>query len=326
MKKTLLKTFYNLGGFAPFHQLTRGKVVILMYHRFSHKANSSKTSANEFMAHLEYLKKHNQVLSLSEAAEILENGDDLPANSAVITIDDGYADAFEIAFPLLKKFDFPATLFAVTDFLDGKCWLWTDLMRYVLSETKKDFVRIEFENGEQVEANLTDARQRLETANRINARLKKMPNEQKEKKIYEIAEDLNVKIPETPSREFAPVSWAQTREMDASNLCVESHTVTHPILTNINQTQLDYELKISKERLETELNRTVETFCYPNGGLNETVWRSVKNNGYKCAVTTAYGFNETNANPFLLNRIDAQSAIENFAQSVSGFEALRIRN
>jgi peptidoglycan/xylan/chitin deacetylase (PgdA/CDA1 family) len=323
VKKALLKTFYHLGAFAPFNRTTRGKLLILTYHRFSREKNQSKTSADEFAAHLAYLKKHKRVLSLLEAAALLENGNSLPDGATVITIDDGYQDAYDVAFPLLKKFGFPATLFAVTDFLDRKLWLWTDLMRFVLTETKKDFLNVEFERGIKIEVELTDFRQRLAAASRVNSRLKTMPNEEKELKINAIADILAVKIPALPTTEYAPVSWAQAREMDASNLRVESHTVTHPILTNINQTQLDYELQKSKARLENELNRTVETFCYPNGSLNETVWQSVKNNGYKAAVTTAYGFNEPGANQFLLNRIDAQAPIENFAQSVSGFESLK---
>jgi len=328
VKKTLLKTFYKLGAFAPFHRTTRGKILILTYHRFSRETNPAKTSAGEFAAHLAYLKKHNRVLSLSEAAEYLESGKPVPRGATVITIDDGYADAYEVAFPLLKKYDFPATLFAVTDFLDGKLWIWTDLMRFVLSETKKDFVSVKFENGEKIEAVLSDAQQRLATASRVNSRLKKLPNEFKEAKIREIAEDLAVKIPALPTAGYAPVSWAQAREMDATNLRVESHTVTHPILTNVNQAQLDYELQTSKKRLENILGRAVENFCYPNGSQNSAVWQSVKNSGYKSAVTTDYGFNGAEENPFLLNRIDAQSAIENFAQSVSGFEWIKqnVRN
>jgi hypothetical protein len=82
-------------------------------------------------------------------------------------------------------------------------------------------------------------------------------------------------------------------------------------------------LKNSKKRLEEILDRQVEHFCYPNGSLNENVWKAVENAGYKSATTTNYGFNEKHANQFLLNRIDAQSGAANFAQSASGFEALR---
>jgi peptidoglycan/xylan/chitin deacetylase (PgdA/CDA1 family) len=288
---------YNLGAFAPFRLLTRDKILILTYHRFSLEANPHRISRAEFAAHLEYLSKNNRVLSLSETLEYLQNGKSLPPNTTVITIDDGYSDAYEIAFPLLKKFNLPATVYAVTDFLDQKCWLWTDLMRYVFSETEK--------------------------ASRVNSRLKTLPDEEKKAEIERIAEDLNVEIPALPVEEFAPIDWRQAREMDAENVRIESHTVTHPILPNVSENHLSFELKNSKKRLEEVLNRRVEHFCYPNGSLNKNVQTAVENAGYKCAVTTNYGFNGKETNRFLLNRIDAQASIANFAQSASGFEALK---
>jgi peptidoglycan/xylan/chitin deacetylase (PgdA/CDA1 family) len=314
---------YNFGAFAPFHRANRDRILILTYHRFSLEKTPFTVSAAEFSAHLEYLSKHSRVFSLAELNDFFENEKTLPPNAAVVTIDDGYSDAFEIAFPVLKKYAMPATIFAVTDFLDGKCWLWTDLMRFVLLETKTNRLKIEFENRDFIEADLNGRTQRIEAASRVNSRLKKLPNEQKNLKIKEIAAELKVAIPDSPSEEFAPISWRQARAMDAENVRIESHTVTHPILTNINQTELDFELKTSKQRLENVLDRKVEHFCYPNGSLDENIWQAVKNVGYKSAVTTEYGFNENAENPFLLKRIDAPSAIENFAQSASGFEAMR---
>lgn len=314
---------YNLGAFAPFRWANREKILILTYHRFSLEPDSSRISSAEFAAHLEYLSKNNRVLDLSETIEYLNKGKTLPPNTTVITIDDGYADAYEIAFPLLKTYGFPATVYAVTDFLDEKCWLWTDLMRYVLLKTECDSAKIEFGGEDKIEAKLKSKMQRLETASRVNSRLKKMPDEQKEAKIKAIAANLNVEIPELPVEDFAPMNWTQAREMDARSVRIESHTTTHPILTNIDAKHLDFELKNSKKRLEEVLDRQVEHFCYPNGSVDENIWRAVENSGYKSATTTNYGFNERQGNPFLLNRIDAQSGAANFAQSASGFEAVR---
>ncbi len=315
---------YRLGAFAPFQWAMRDKVLILMYHRFSREAHSHKISGEEFAAHLEYLGKHNRILPLSEVVEYLQNGKTLPLNTTVITIDDGYADAYEIAFPLLKKNQTPATVYAVTDFLDGKCWLWTDLMRYVFAHTEKENIAIGFEN-DKIESVLRNDLQRLEIAGALNSRLKKMPDDLKDKKIAEIAASLSVEIPEKPVSDYAPISWEQAREMDAENVRLESHTVSHPILTNITANNLDFELKNSKKRLEEFLERNVEHFCYPNGSLNKNVQNAVKNAGYKSATTTNYGFNAGQTNSFLLNRIDAPTAIANFAQSVSGFELFRQR-
>ncbi|CAN5286214.1 polysaccharide deacetylase family protein [soil metagenome] len=323
MKKTLLKTMYNFGAFAPFRWANRENVLILTYHRFSREKTASKISSEEFEAHLEYLSKNNRVLPLSETIEYLQNGKTLPPNTTVITIDDGYKDAYEIALPLLKKFDFPATVYAITDFLDAKCWLWTDLMRYVLLNTKENALKIEFSETDKIETDLTGETKRLETATCLNSRLKKLPNEQKDTKIKEIAKDLQVEIPALPVADFAPMDWSEAREMDAENVKIESHTVTHPILTNIAAKKLEFEMQTSKKRLEEVLNRQIEHFCYPNGSFNENARNAAVFAGYKSATTTNYGFNNRGTDKFLLKRIDAQSAIENFAQSASGFEAIR---
>ena len=322
MKKKILKTIYTLGGFAPFHWATRGGLGVLMYHRFSFEPDARRISVNDFAAHLGYLKKHCRVLSLTEAVERMGE-ESLPPNAVVITIDDGYADSFDIAFPLLRKFDLPATVYAVTDFLDGKCWLWTDLMRFLLSNTKSENLEIEFANDDQIEAKLTDKNDKYEIAGRINARLKKLPNAEKDAKIAEIAEALKVEIPEKPIAGYAPISWTQAREMDAGKVEIESHTRTHPILTNIGESELVDELQTSKTRLENQLQKTIKHFCYPNGSLNETAAEAVKRAGYVSAATTEYGFNDKNADRFLLKRFDAPAAIENFAQTTSGFESLR---
>ena len=316
---------YNFGAFVPFHWTSRKKVLILTYHRFSREKDQAKVSVCEFESHLEYLKKHNRVLPLTETIDHLREGKTLPPNTTVITIDDGYADAFDLAFPLLKKFGFPATVYAITDFIDEKIWLWTDLMRYVLLNTKNDSIKIQFSPTDTITTDLTDAANRLETATRINERLKKLPNEQKNSKIKEVANELQVKIPELPPADFAAMNWDQVREMDAVNVRIESHTVTHPILTNVGQADLDFEMQTSKKRLEGILDRQVEHFCYPNGSLNKNVQKAAENAGYKSAVTTAYGFNDASTDPFLMNRIDAHSTIENFAQSVSGFESMRLK-
>lgn len=325
MKKQLLKTIFNFGGFTPFHWANRNKLLILTYHRFSRSQDASKVSAADFESHLQYLSLHNTVLPLADAVESLQNGTTLPANATVITIDDGYSDAYDIAFPKLKKHGFPATVYAITDFVDQKIWLWTDLMRYVMAKTGDSEVLFDFGSGDVVQAKLNDSAKRLETANRINERLKKLPNDEKDAKIAEMARQLNVELPTVPPPEFAAMTWNQAREMDTDGVSIESHTVTHPILTNVNQAELDFELRTSKTRLEERLRRSVEHFCYPNGSLNESVRRAAENAGYSSAVTTAYGFNSGGNDQFLLNRIDAQSAIESFAQSASGFEAVKQR-
>lgn len=322
MKKAFLNLLFRTGSFAPFHAFNENKVLILTYHRFSETETPFTVSSSQLTAHLTYLTKHRKILSLTEISKRLRAGDEIPKNTAVITIDDGYRDAYEIAFPIFKKFAVPATLFVVTDFLDGKIWVWTDKMRFIASQMKTEKAAIEIAKQPVELENGTPAKI-FQSGSKANSILKKLPNAEKDRLIEQIAEDLKVKLPDLPPAINSPILWEQAREMDAGSISIESHTVTHPILPNVSDTQLNFELQKSKKRLEEKLQKEIRSFCYPAGATNEKVWRAVKQNDYECAVTNRYGFNVKTANRFLLNRIDAQPEAAYFAQSTSGFEGFR---
>lgn len=94
-------------------------IPILAYHNFT-KDEGSSYSINiiEFEKQMNYLATHNySVISLSELLKGLKNGQ-LPPKPVVITIDDGFKSTFTLAYPLLKKYNFPATLFIYTDFIE----------------------------------------------------------------------------------------------------------------------------------------------------------------------------------------------------------------
>src|SRR4030095_9238692 len=126
MKQALLKMMMTAGAFVPFRFVNRTKPLIVTYHRFSQHEAAAKTSARSFAAQLAYLCAHYTVVPLSQIASSIINGDKLPSHVAAITIDDGYEDAYQIAFPILAKFRLPATVFVVTGFIDGLTLLWPD--------------------------------------------------------------------------------------------------------------------------------------------------------------------------------------------------------
>lgn len=101
-------------------------VPILCYHRFGNGNNKMVMSPSNFAAQLDWLARNNySVIRLGKLAGFLAGREALPARSVVITIDDGYESVHRHAFPLLKKYGFPATLFVYTDFIgsnDGLSW------------------------------------------------------------------------------------------------------------------------------------------------------------------------------------------------------------
>lgn len=290
-----------------------------MYHRFSEGENSFAISRNVFREHLKYLTKRYSIIPLSEVVDYLKKNKSLPDNVAALTIDDGYVDAYEIAFPVLKEYGVPATIFVVTDFLDKKDWVWTDKMRYVMSRIGEKEINLQV-GDKRLLMNLNGSDSRFKSAARINDILKRMNEDDKNKNLNQIASSFEIEIPDLPTKEFAPVSWQHAREMDKNNVAVESHTVTHPILTNVDDAQLQTELTESRVRLKAELERDANIFCYPNGNYDARVRGAVEQAGYASAVTTVEGFNEKGVDPFSLKRFSAEFDIEHFAQTTSGFE------
>jgi len=101
-------------------------VPILCYHRFGPKASKLNVTGAAFEAQMDYLARNGYtVIPLARLSRFLEGKEALPPRSVVITIDDGYRSAYEIAYPVLKKFGFPATVFLYTDFVgasDAMTW------------------------------------------------------------------------------------------------------------------------------------------------------------------------------------------------------------
>lgn len=324
MKTVVRKLMQMTGAFAPFRLANRNRALVLMYHRFSYQEDPATTSARAFCEHLQYLTSHYRVVPLSQIADCLTRGESLPPGLAAITIDDGYQDSYDIAFPLLRRYGAPATLFVVTDFIERKTWLWTDKLKFMMPRTTRKWVEVSLKD-QLSRIELSDDRSKQLAASHINSLLKAQSDQSKEEALYKLSNALGVTLPDSPPDEYHPLTWDQVCELDAGGVEIGSHTVTHPILTRTEPLQLHAELSQSKTRLETVLKRKVDLFCYPNGNYNEQVVRETERAGYRCAVTTDFGLNDSTIAPLLLKRIPAESDLARFMQITSGFEQVKTR-
>jgi peptidoglycan/xylan/chitin deacetylase (PgdA/CDA1 family) len=109
-----LKPFNKGGLFAAGYQT----VPVLSYHRFTRNKKSKNrmvVTQAAFEAQMRYLKNNGYtVIRLSQFYAFLDFKDQIPEKSVVITIDDGFRSSFDIAYPILKKFGYPATFFLYT--------------------------------------------------------------------------------------------------------------------------------------------------------------------------------------------------------------------
>src|SRR4029079_8939246 len=109
-------------------------IPILCYHRFGPRATKLNVAPAAFEAQMEYLARNGYtVIPLKRLARFLQGKEPLPAKTVAITIDDGYRSSYEIAYPILKKYGFPATVFLYTDFVGASSAMPCAQMKHMTS-------------------------------------------------------------------------------------------------------------------------------------------------------------------------------------------------
>lgn len=110
--KRLLYTF----AFLLFLSVNAKACVIFIYHKVGDNSTpSTNVSIKLFKEQMAYLKEHSyNVISLKKLVHLLKNKQNLPKKCVVLTFDDGYKSIYYNAFPIIKKYSYPITVFLPT--------------------------------------------------------------------------------------------------------------------------------------------------------------------------------------------------------------------
>ncbi len=239
----------------------------------------------------------------------------------MITVDDGYLDFYEQAYPELKALNLPATFFVTAHFVDQQIWLWPDRVEYALNHTTLTETTIQLGSA-RYPVSLGSARERFNAWKMVSDYCITAQDDEKWNIIHRLEKQLEVTLPEKPPEDYAAVTWDQLAEMARNNIDIGSHTLRHPILSRIDPGTLIAEVGESKKQIETALNQQVFTFCYPNsapGDINDQVIAQVKAAGYSGAV---FGINLNKWEPYQIPRIAADNDMQSFRMKMAGMEIL----
>ena len=284
-------------------QLTRSQVAILIYHRVCPQDESGhlrSTAPDDFAKQIKYFRQHYEILSLESLSDYLRSGKRLPQKAIVITFDDGYKDNYLYAYPVLKTYDIPATVFLTTGYIGSDKLFWWDELTYALYHTSAGKISI---NG-LMEFNLSSEKEREKVSQQIIDKLKKLPEKVKDSLLDELRSRLDVITP-LSLRQNTLLDWDEIREMsNNSSVLFGAHSVNHPILTNIPLDEARREIVQSKHLLEREIGRDVTAFSYPNGFYNSDIMQIVQESGFSCAVAlTPRKLISANNSPYNLPRM-----------------------
>lgn len=107
---------------------------ILLYHHVSTSSETQDSRYNippeKFEEQIKWLyDNHYQTINISDLANLIYNGGEIPQRPVVITFDDGNIDNYLNAFPILKKYGFVATFYVVQTYVNGKDMISTDQLK-----------------------------------------------------------------------------------------------------------------------------------------------------------------------------------------------------
>jgi peptidoglycan/xylan/chitin deacetylase (PgdA/CDA1 family) len=328
-RRALLQVGLRAGVFGLARRaLRRRHAVILTFHRFRGNGDGDRRGLDveRLEAYMQYLARHYRVVSLGQLVAELQR-DAVRPFTAAVTVDDGYRDVLTLAAPVFRRHGVPACVFAVSDFVDGRLWPWTEQYRFVLDRAPAGPVEVEHRGSVHVVD--VPAGDRLALAEHWLARAKRMALDERDELLGALAEACGIEVPVEPPPGSRPVGWQELRALAAEGFEVGAHTRTHPILSRLPAGALRAEIHACRERMEEALGRPVRFFAYPNGTGDDytpVVLEAVRRAGYAAAVTAIPGGNLPSTPLFELRRIDGGvEDLAHFAQAVSGLEQAKER-
>src|SRR5690606_27737686 len=257
-------------------------LLVLNYHNFSSYSNYffkrgqilDVSFAKRFERQVRFLRRHFNFVTPEDFINQKPSG-----ISIHLTFDDGYRDNFDIAFPILKKYNVKATFFLATGFVNSSDWLWHDKARYLVSRAKLA--------EEEVESLLRKMNQGGEIP----------------KTFIEMVNTLFDDFfgDQTPR---LMVNWDEVKLMRREGFEIAPHTHSHLVLDSLPRAIQKAEILNSVLAIKNNLGYTPKSFAYPNGRYNKTTLSVLKEiNILEYGFNTEFGHNYTIDNLLEFKRV-----------------------
>ena len=313
----------RLPGFeAACRRLSARHVKVLLYHRFpATYASSASTGidAATLARQVELILRDHEVISVDEHIRRLASDEAPERSTVVVTVDDGYRDFFDVAFPVFERFGIPVTVFVATDFVDGG-WLWWDRLRYSLFNTPARHLSVSVD-GARFDVSLGAEDERAAAWNKIADRCRFLPNDAKFSILAEVERAGRLHVPESPPPEYSAFTWAEVGVMAAHGVSFASHTVSHPILTRIGREAVYREVAESRRVLTEKAGMRSRAFAYPQGGpadLDDEVIEAVRAAGIDGAYIAYQRGASPNVDRFRIPRNQPSNDLLDFRWELCG--------
>ncbi len=262
---------------------------VLTYHRVC--------DAEAFEEQVRYLATHYHVVSMPQLLDVYQQGDALPPRSVMITFDDAYQNFANRAWPILKAYGMPVTLFVPTAFPDRRDGIfWWDRLEHAFRCTpSRD--PLETPVGHLPLGTVMD---REKAFSRMKSFLKTLRYREALERAHQICDEL-----QAPPPEPSVLGWDALRRLAAEGVTLGAHSRTHPFMNSVTAQEAEIEVVGSLRDLEKEIGTVLPIFAYPDGRYNDVAIEVLRRAGFVLAFMTRRGSNDlSHADPLRIRRIN----------------------
>lgn len=280
-------------------QIREPRLHVLIYHRVMPEPDPLRPweiDQRQFHEHMRWISGVFRVIPLSQAVSELDAGT-LKRRSLAITFDDGYLDNTTHALPILQSFDFPATFFCTSAWLDGGL-MWNDQVIEAVRQWPGDALSIpELQQDPFPVATIEQKNQAIQA---ILPKLKYRNHAERQAIADRLSNRPEIRLPELMMRP------EHLRSLAENGMDIGGHTHSHPILAQMDDAEASDELAHNKQTLEKIINQPLNHFAYPNGKpLTDFLpkhQQMVSELGYRCALSTQPGLADRSTHRYEIPR------------------------
>src|ERR1700674_44115 len=257
-----------------------------------------------FRRRMQLLKDSNcTVLPLAEAVRSLYL-QDLPERCVALTFDDGTYDFYKKARPILREFDFPATVYLTTYYSQYSKPVFDVICSYLLWKGRS--ARLDFKEitGHEMKVDLSDDGLRASSIARLLkfARDHKLSAEEKDSLAASIAGQLKIDYEALRAKRLMHILSAdEVKTLATEGVDIQLHTHRHRV--PMERSLFLREIDDNRNSIQAMTGTAASHFCYPSGVYDQAFLPWLEEAGIVSAATCDIGFASRQSHPLLLPRL-----------------------
>lgn len=303
LRQTLDTGAAGLGVLRACERRMIGGLTLLLYHRvlpdeqaWSYPLSTLAMPASMFEQQMHWLAESCRVVPVQEGLDQLGRGEPGDRPLVSVTFDDGYADNAEIAAPLLSAAGIRGTFFVTAGAVRDGDVLWHDraILCWQRHGSDASLIAERALNLERATCGARDAREWARW-------LKTLTPDERSRALDAC---LDGPLSEQETAPFRLMSVKQVRQLADDGHEIASHTMSHALLPQLDDAQLQHELAGSMKCLEEMTGEAPRGIGYPNGDVDDRVAQAARTAGYDYGCTTITGRNSATTDRMRLMRLD----------------------